>query len=67
MRVIVGLKLSSSQASVGFIGDGEEAKVGGIVRNANTIRNAGDGHTPDAAELFVNDRLEFSLGDAILQ
>ena len=50
-----------------FIGDGEEAEVGNIIRNTNTTRNAGDGHTSDAAELFANNRLEFTLRDAILQ
>ena len=50
-----------------LVGGGEDAKVRGMIRNAITARNVGDERTSDVAELFVNNRLEFTIGDAILK
>lgn len=49
------------------VGGGEDAKVGGMIRNAITAKNVGDERTSDMAELFFNNRLEFTFGDAILK
>jgi hypothetical protein len=62
-----GIKIKLIACLCRFVGDGEEAEVGEIIRNTKTTRNAGDGHTPDVAEFFVNNSLEFTFGDAILR
>ena len=46
---------------------GEDTKVRDMIRNAITAKNVGDERTSDMAELFFNNRLEFTFGDAILK
>ena len=62
-----GIKIKFITCICRLVGGGEDAKVRDMIRNAITAKNVGDERTSDMAELFVNNRLEFTFGDAILR